>query len=67
MATGVDGDVANRGSGGPDHSLGLTPAASILGGPFKVMQQDGLAGPLIQQRAHLLTLLNDKVAAAPTP
>jgi hypothetical protein len=34
-------------------------------GPFNVMQQDGLAGPLLQQGAHLLTRINEKVAAAP--
>ncbi len=34
-------------------------------GPFKVMQQDALAGPLIQQGTHLLTLLNDKIVPAP--
>ena len=34
-------------------------------GPLEVMQQDGLAGPLIQQGAHMLSLITDKVVAPP--
>ena len=36
-------------------------------GPFAVMQRDGLAGPLVLQGAHMLTLITDKVVAPPAP